>query len=87
MKALILYTLFVVAGAVVSALVGMFIEREFSDTLGLIVFLFMFFANFAVCWILTILAMDGTLANAQGAKEQHEIERSGRAQMARPKKA
>jgi hypothetical protein len=87
MKALVLYTLFVIAGAVVCGFIGVYLERQFSETLSLIVFLTMFFANFAVCWILTILAMDGTLANAQGAKEQMEIERSGRAQMARSKKA
>lgn len=83
MKALILYTLFVVAGAVLSGFVGLYLEREFSPTLALIVFLSMFFANFVICWILTILTMDGSLANAQGGKEQRDIERSGRAQMAR----
>lgn len=81
MKALILYILFVTAGAVLSGFVGLYIEREFSETLSLIVFLSLFFANFAVCWILVILVMDGTLANAQGAVEQREIERSGRANL------
>ena len=81
MKALIVYTLFVIIGAVIAGFIGLFLEREFSETLSLIVFLAMFFANFAICWILTILVMDGTLANAQGAKEQADIERSGRAML------
>jgi uncharacterized membrane protein YfcA len=87
MKALVVYTLFVVVGAVLSSFVGLYLERQFSETLALVVFLVLFFSNFAICWILTILTMDGTLANAQGTQEQRDIEASGRAQLARSNKA
>jgi hypothetical protein len=79
MKALVLYVLFVVIGAFVSVGVGYYVEKEISSTVSLIVFLAMFFANFAVSWIAVIYAMDGNLKSAQGAAEQREIERSGRA--------
>jgi hypothetical protein len=82
MKALILYTSFVIVGAVLAGFIGLFLEREFSSTVSLIVFLAMFFANFAVCWIATILVMDGNLANAQGTAEQEALERSARANLA-----
>jgi hypothetical protein len=87
MKALVLYVLFVIAGTVLAGFVGMYLERQFSPMLSLVVFLTMFFANFAICWILTILAMDGSLKNAQGAKEQRDIESSGRAQLTRSAEA
>ncbi len=79
MKALVLYVLFVVIGALVSVGIGYYVEKEISSTVSLIVFLAMFFANFAVSWIAVIFVMDGNLKNAQGASEQREIERSGRA--------
>ncbi|CAL8974744.1 MULTISPECIES: hypothetical protein [Rhodoplanes] len=61
MKALVLYTLFVVIGAVLAALVGSYVERSVSQGMGLLVFLTLFFGNFVTSWIMTILAMDGTL--------------------------
>lgn len=61
MKALIVYVLLVVTGAFVAGFIGLWVERNFGATTSLIVFLSMFFANFAVSWILTILVMDGTL--------------------------
>jgi hypothetical protein len=79
MKALVLYVLFVVIGALVSVGVGYYVEKEISSTVSLVVFLAMFFANFAVSWIAVIFVMDGNLKNAQGAAEQREIERTGRA--------
>ena len=64
------------------------IEKEFSSTLSLIVFLAMFFANFAISWLAVILVMDGSLRDAQGRQSQLDIERSGRASIAaREKKA
>lgn len=66
MKALIIYVVLVVAGAVVAAFIGLAIENTYSSTLGLIVFLAMFFANFGICWILTILVIDRTLKQARG---------------------
>jgi hypothetical protein len=82
MKALILYVVFVCIGAAISATVGYYVERQFSSALSLIVFLSMFFANFAVSWLVVILAMDGSLRDAQGRQSQVDIERSGRASVA-----
>jgi hypothetical protein len=79
MKALILYVVFVLIGAVVSIGVGYYVEKEISSTVSLVVFLTMFFANFAVSWIAVILTMDGNLKDARGEREQREIERAGRA--------
>jgi hypothetical protein len=61
MKALILYVGLVVVGAVVSALLGVWLEHTFNSTVSLIVFLTCFFANFALSWIAVIYIMDGTL--------------------------
>ncbi len=82
MKALMLYVLFVLIGTALSILVGYYIEREVSSAVSLIVFLAMFFSNFAVAWIATILIMDGTLKKAQGTQDQIEAERIGKAAMA-----
>ena len=78
MKALVIYTVFVIIGAVVSAFVGLFVEHEVSSGVSLIVFLALLFSNFVVSWILVILIMDGSLKNAQGREEQLEIERRAR---------
>jgi len=64
MKALILYVGLVVVGAILSALLGIYLERAISSTVSLIVFLSCFFANFAVSWIVVIYIMDGTLKKA-----------------------
>jgi F0F1-type ATP synthase assembly protein I len=82
MKALLLYALFVVIGISISVGIGYFVEREVSSTASLIVFLFLFFSNFAVSWIAVILAMDGSLKDAQGHQAQLDIEKSGRAGIA-----
>jgi hypothetical protein len=65
MKALILYVGLVVVGALLSALLGVYLERAISSTVSLIVFLTCFFANFAVSWIIVIYIMDGTLKKAE----------------------
>jgi hypothetical protein len=79
MKALLLYTVFVVIGAVLSAVIGGYVERQFSEATGLIVFLALFFLNFAVSWVAVILVIDRSLSNAYGRAEQLAIERQGRA--------
>jgi hypothetical protein len=79
MKALILYVVFVAAGGVIAGLIGYYVEIEVSATASLIVFLALFFANFAVSWIAVILIMDGSLKDAQGRQAQIEIERARRA--------
>jgi hypothetical protein len=81
MKALVLYVLFVLIGGLVSVGVGYYVEKEFSSAASLVVFLALFFSNFAVSWIAVILVMDGNLKNAHGEQEQREIERSGRASL------
>jgi hypothetical protein len=82
MKALILYAFFVTIGALISTGIGYYVEIEVSSTASLIVFLALFFANFAVSWIAVILVMDGTLKDAQGRQAQIDIEKSGRAGIA-----
>jgi hypothetical protein len=88
MKALIMYVVFVIIGALVATGIGYWVEKEFSSALSLVVFLALFFANFAVSWLAVILVMDGSLKDAQGRQSQLDIERSGRAAItAREKKA
>lgn len=79
MKALILYVVFVVVGAVIAGGIGLFVEREISQGWSVFVFLILFFSNFAISWIAVILVMDGTLKDAQGRQAQLEMERAGRA--------
>jgi hypothetical protein len=81
MKALILYVVFVMIGALIATGIGYYVEIEFSSAASLIVFLALFFANFVVSWIAVILVMDGTLKDAQGRQHQLDIERSGRRAM------
>jgi fluoride ion exporter CrcB/FEX len=78
MKALILYVVFVAAGAIVAGLIGYYVEIEVSATASLIVFLALFFANFVASWIAVIFIMDGSLQDAQGRQAQMEIERRAR---------
>jgi hypothetical protein len=66
----------------ISVGIGYYIEKEFSSTASLVVFLGLFFANFVVSWLAVILAMDGSFKNAQGAQDQLDIEKSGRAGIA-----
>jgi hypothetical protein len=76
MKALILY---VVTGAPIAVGIGYAVEMEVSSPASLILFLALFFANFAASWIAVIFVMDGSLKNAQGRQDQLDIEKSGRA--------
>jgi hypothetical protein len=78
MKALVLYTLFVAMGGVAAALVGLYVEREFSEAAGLVAFLGFFFANFVTSWIAVILVIDGSLRNGLGRAEQTTLERQAR---------
>ncbi len=81
MKALILYVLFVGIGGTIAAGIGYYVERQFGSTMSLVVFLALFFANFAVSWLAVILVMDGSLRDAMGRQSQLDIERAGRASM------
>jgi hypothetical protein len=78
MKALILYVIFVTAGALIAGAIGYYIEIEVSAAASLIVFLALFFANFVASWIAVILIMDGSLKDADGSQAQLEIERARR---------
>jgi hypothetical protein len=78
-KALILYVVFVMIGALIAGGLGLLIEREVSSAASLIVFLALFFTNFAVSWIAVIFAMDGSLKDAQGRQGQLDVERAARA--------
>jgi hypothetical protein len=79
MKALILYVVFVALGGTIAAFIGYYVEKEVSAAASLIVFLALFFANFAVSWIAVIFIMDGSLGDAQGRQAQLDIEKAGRA--------
>ena len=70
MKALVLYVLFVVIGGAISIFVGYEVEKHASTAISLVVFLTMFFANFAVAWFATVLAIDGSLRDVQGRAGQ-----------------
>lgn len=82
MKALILYVVFVTIGAVASAVLGYYLEKEVSSAVSLLVFLSLFFANFVVSWLAVVLVMDGSLKNAQGRQEQLDIEKAGQRMIA-----
>jgi len=78
MKALVLYIIFVTTGAFIAGAIGYYTEIEVSATASLIVFLTLFFANFAVSWIAVIYIMDGSFKDAQGRQAQLDIERAAR---------
>jgi hypothetical protein len=65
MKALILYVGLVIVGAVLSALLGIYLEKAISSTVSLIAFLSLFFSNFAISWVIVIYIMDGTLRKSE----------------------
>jgi hypothetical protein len=81
MKGLMLYVVLLVAGAALAAAISFYIQSQTSPGTSLIVFLALFFSNFAVSWIATIFIMDGSLNNAWGEQDQLEAERRGRAFM------
>jgi hypothetical protein len=81
MKGLMLYVAFLIAGGALAALIGFYVQSQTSSGTSLVVFLGLFFANFAASWIATIFIMDGSLKNAWGEQEQLEAERRGRALM------
>jgi len=81
MKGLMLYVVFLVVGAVLAALIGFYVQSQTSSAASLVVFLSLFFSNFAASWIATIFIMDGSLKNAWGEQEQLEAERRGKAFM------
>ncbi len=64
MKALILYPLFVVIGAAIAITLGLLIERSYSHSISLVVFLALFFFNFWLAWVLTKLIVDRIVARA-----------------------
>jgi divalent metal cation (Fe/Co/Zn/Cd) transporter len=78
MKALVLYVVFVVIGASIAVGIGYLTEIEVSSTASLVVFLALFFANFAMAWIAVIIVMDGSFDDAMGRQAQIEIERAAR---------
>ena len=78
MKGLMLYVVFLVCGAALAALISFWVQSQVSSGASLIVFLSLFFSNFAVSWIATIFIMDGSLKNAWGEQEQLEAERRGK---------
>jgi hypothetical protein len=80
-KGLMLYVVLLVAGAALAAAISFYVQSLTSAGASLIVFLSLFFSNFAVSWIATIFLIDGSLKNAWGEQEQLEAERRGKAFM------
>ena len=81
MWGLIIYVTFVVIGAVVSAVIGYYVEKQTSPAISLLVFLCLFFSNFVIAWLATVMVIDGSLGNLLGRKEQAEAERVGKEAM------
>lgn len=81
MKGLMLYVVFLVGGAGLAVLISFYVQSQTSPGVSLIVFLSLFFSNFAASWIATIFIMDGSLKNFWGEQEQLEAERRGKAFM------
>jgi hypothetical protein len=79
MKGLMLYVVLLVVGAALAAAISFYVQSLTSAGASLIVFLSLFFSNFAVSWIATIFLIDGSLDNAWG--EQEQAERRGKAFM------
>ena len=77
MKALIIYPTLVTLGSAVSAFIGYFVEARSTPAMSLVVFLTLFFINLIGAWIGTILIIDGSLADAQGALGQLAAEAEG----------
>jgi hypothetical protein len=82
MWGLIIYVTFVVIGAVVSAVIGYYVEKQTTPGISLLVFLCLFFSNFVIAWLATVMVIDGSLGNLLGRKEQAEAERVGKEAMA-----
>ena len=61
MRAIILYPLFLIGGLAVAILVGLFVEREFSEKLSVVVFLALFFVSFYVAWRITAFIVERTI--------------------------
>jgi hypothetical protein len=78
MKALIIYPTLVILGSAISVFIGYFVEARSTPATSLVIFLALFFANLVASWIGTILIIDGSLADAQGALAQLAAESKGR---------
>ncbi len=61
MRAIILYPLFVICGLALAIMVGLFVEREFSQNMSVVVFLALFFASFYVAWLITTFIVERTI--------------------------
>ena len=55
---LIIYIAFVIIGDVIAAGIGMMVELQTTSAISLIVFLALFFSNFAISWFATIKIVD-----------------------------
>ena len=54
MKVLILYVVLVIIGGFIAYEIGLFVERQTSSTVSLIVFLALFFLNFVAAWLIAV---------------------------------
>ena len=79
MKALIVFAGFLLLGLAVSVGIGFYVERLTSSGVSLLVFLCLFFANFAVAWISTVLVMDGSLRDVRGTRAALSQQQSAQA--------
>ena len=61
MKAIILYPIFLAAGVFLAVSTGLFVERQFSAGVSILVFIGMFFLSFYVAWLLTKFIVERTI--------------------------
>ena len=62
MQLIIYYVAFMIAGDLVTYLVGLIVEREFGSHTSLIVFLVLYFASLWVAWLLAVRMTEPKLA-------------------------
>ena len=79
MKALVIYVTLLIIGLAVAVSTGLFVERYTSSGVSLLVFLLMFFANYAVAWMITLLIMDGTLRSTPAKADRPRADAEDRA--------
>jgi hypothetical protein len=81
MKPLIVFTTFLLLGLAVAVAIGFYVERLTSSNVSLLVFLCLFFANYGVAWIGTVLVMDGSLRGERGARTEPTQQPGARARV------
>jgi hypothetical protein len=61
MKAIVLYPVFVIGGLFVAVSTGLFVERQWSSGVSVMVFIALFFLSFYVAWLITKFIVERTI--------------------------